>query len=541
AADKNKFFLTGSLEGGSAESLRLPGFNSRVTGVTVGGVPLTEGVDYVVDEVTGQVQINEPFASQNPQIQYERADLFNFQTRRMLGARFDYNINKDIVLGATLLNLSERPVITRVNTGSEPVNNTMLGFDVSYKSPSRLLTRLVDKLPFIQTKQESNVTFYGEYAQLFPGAAPLSGQVSYIDDFEGLRTTNSLLRPNDWKLGATPQLFPNATSRNLDYGYNRALMSWYIIDRSFYVNGGQAIDGSYTLDNHYVRSVSPQEIFPNLSPLPNRPPLNVMDIAYYPNERGPYNYNPNLQNNGELPNPRNNFGAITRAITSDIDFDNANVEYVEFWMLDPFINRESGRVLDDGGINNPDNVPNTTGGLLYLNLGDISEDFIPDGRHAFENGLPEEGANPDNATENVWGFVSNQPYLPTGFNTDEAARVNQDVGMDGLRNDQEATFTSFQNFIARANSIVNDEIRQSILADISGDDFLGITEFPSEAEILERYKRFNGLEGNSPVASNQGIAVRSPNVNPDQEDLNRDNTINDLEGYYQYRIPLTPT
>lgn len=537
AADKNKFFLTGSLEGTASANVSLPGINISPGSVIVmaGNIPLVENVDYSVDYTTGQVELFPPYDQQDDvTIEFEQADLFNFQTRRLLGTRLDYEASDNLILGATILNLSERPVITRTSTGTEPVNNTIAGFDVNYQSKSRLLTRLTDALPLIQTKEESNITVSGEYAQLFPGAARLSGEVSYIDDFEGARTTFNLTRApqRNWKLGATPQLIDGANERGLENAYRRARLAWYNIDNNFFLNN-PPVDAI----SHYERRVEPQEIFPNFSPGPLQTFETTLDLAYYPSERGPYNYNPDINLlDGSLPNPEQNYGAITRAITSDVDFDNANVEYIEFWLLDPFINGETGRIVTER-----DNTNNTTGGDLYINLGDITEDVIPDGRHNFENGLPVDG-NPALTEPSLpWGRSPAQQFITPNFdNSTDGARANQDVGLDGLRNDQEATFESYSAFIQRAQNIANPEARDSILQDISGDNFRFFLDYGEDNTILQRYKRFNGLDGNSPITGTGGPATSASTNSPDNEDLNVDNTVSEVDAYYQYRIPLRP-
>ncbi len=546
AADKNKFFLLGSYEASASTDVVLPGINIAEGSVVVkaGNIPLTEGDQYTVDYITGRVTITDQSvlnSGKDITIDYEKADLFNFITRRVLGTRFEYEFNPNFIVGSTIMSLRERPVITRVNIGDDPINNTILGADVSYKSKSRFLTRAVDFLPLIQTKEESSIDFYGEYAQLFPGASPLSGQVSYIDDFEGTRTAFNFVRAPqaNWKLGATPQLFPEASSRELDYAYRRAKMAWYNVDNLFYRDGGNLRPPDIDVENHYIRSVSPQEIFPNRQRQQIQANELIFDLAYYPSERGPYNYNPNINAQGRLPNPSQNYGAITRAITSDIDFDNANIEYLEFWMLDPFLPGENG-VVDDGS-NNATN--NTTGGDLYINLGNVSEDVIPDGRHAFEQGLPIDG-NELNVTENIWGRVTDQQYITNAFDNDLNARQNQDVGLDGLKSSQESQKTEYQAFVNAVNAFVADPTqRQSILNDISADDFSYYlsNEFDANnSPILERYKNFNGLENNSPVGTTTGGATPSATNLPDNEDLNIDNTVSSVESYYQYKINLRP-
>jgi len=545
AADKNKFFLVGSYEGAVGQQVSLPGLNipQGSVKVTMGGIPLQEGTQYTVDYSTGQVEIlDQSLKDKQIDISFEKADLFSFQQRRLFGTRFDYEVFKEkdleLSLGATYLSLAERPVITRVNLQEEPVNNRMLGFDINYKAKSRFLTRMVDALPLINTKAESDVSFYGEFAKLYPRASKFSKDVSLIDDFEGTRTAFNFTRNPQigWKFGATPQLFANANSMGLDYAYKRAKLAWYNVDNIFYRNDTRT--PPVDLENHYVRPIQIQEVFPNRNRQQVQLNEIIFDMAYFPEERGAYNYNPDLTANGLLKNPRENFAAITRAITSDIDFDNANVEYLEFWLMDPFLKGTNGRVID-GRLN----TNNNTGADIYINLGNISEDIIPDGRHGFENGLPKDG-DITKTTVTPWGRVTNQQYLNNAFDNDADARPNQDVGYDGLKNSEEVRFASFLPFVNAVNAIVtNPDARQRIIEDISADNFdyfLGTEKDGSSLQIIERYKRFNGMDGNTPLLTNVGENTPSSSNFPDNEDMNIDNTISNVEGYYQYKIPLRP-
>ncbi len=536
-SSKNKFFVVGRFQSGSANEIVIPGFNIAEGSVRVyaGGTPLQEGIDYRVDYTFGKVSIiNEGVLNSGKDItvSYEKADLFNFQSRTLLGARFDYKLDDGINLGATLLHLNERPLITRISVGNEPTRNTKYGFDVNIQKDSRFLTKMVDKLPLIQTKEPSRITFNAEFAQLIPGTSnTVNGEsTSYIDDFETSTTPFTLSNPTSWRLASTPQTADdryNGSSRDLSFAYKRAKLAWYTIDNLFYRNDRRT-PGNLTdedLENHYVRSVKPQEIFPNL----DENIINfqqIFDLAYYPEERGQYNYNPLTSSNNLLPNPRSNWAGITNAIRTEIDFDKANVEYIEFWLMDPFITTPRGEINDGRG-----NIkPNTTGGDIYFNLGSISEDIMRDSRHAFENGLPPTGvdSNPDAVTQNVWGYVTQQQFLTNAFDNSTSARPNQDVGLDGARNEQEKVlFPDFVNF-----------------DDPSADNFeyfLGAELDQRDAKILERYKNFNGMENNSPVVeNNNSLFIPSGTIIPDNEDLNADNTLSELEEYYEYKVPLKP-
>ncbi|MEQ9101051.1 MAG: cell surface protein SprA [Imperialibacter sp.] len=551
-SSKNKFFILGKFQAGASNEIVLPGIsispNSVV--VTAGNTLLTEGLDYTVDYNLGRVRIiNEGILNSGKQINisYEKADVFNFQTRWLTGTRFDYKLTENLNLGATWLHLNERPGgITRYSVGNEPTKNSLYGFDLNWSKESRFLTKMVDALPFVDTKEPSRITFTGEVAQINPGTSnEVGGEgTSYIDDFESAVTPYNMGNFQAWKLGATPQTpgnrfdLSNQTADKLGSAFKRAKIAWYVIDNVFYRNGGPNSPPNITekdKDNHYVAGIIPQEIYSQRSRNIVNTNEPIFDIAYFPSERGQYNYNPDLDTDGLLKNPESNWGGITRAITSDVDFDKTNVEYIEFWMLDPFIDDNDGRgkVLD--GLFNQ---ANTTGGELIFNLGSVSEDIIKDGLHGFENGLPADGGV-NKVTTTEWGKVTQQQYLTDYFDNEAYARPNQDVGLDGLKNSEEASFFN-DRFLSQLQ--VSGTARNKILEDPSGDNFqyyLGAEQDARDAKILERYKNYNGMDGNTPIqtASGENFTPLGSNL-PENEDLNKDNTINELEEYYEYKIPL---
>lgn len=549
-ATKNKFYIVGSFKAGAGKEIIIQGFNISPGSVKVyaGGTPLREQVDYTVDYTFGKVTIlNDGILSSGKTINitYEQQDPFSFQTRSLLGTRLDYKLNEDINFGTTLLYYNERPLITRNLIGSEPAANWQYGLDVNLRKNSRLLTKAVDALPFLETKEQSTVTVNAEFAQLLPGTSNIvdGDGTSFIDDFENTATPYSLLNPVGWKLAHTPADPRFDLSLSLGAkddrgaGFRRARLAWYQIDNLFYRESSQYKPDNITsqdLENHYVRPVLPQEIFPYKDPYVGNFYEQILDLAYYPSERGPYNYNTDLNGDGTLKTPQNNWAGITTAIRTEVDFDKSNVEYVEFWLMDPFINNQNG-VIDDG-INPP--KPNTTGGKLIFHLGSISEDVMRDGRHAFENGLPTDGDfNAGGVTLNQWGAVTTQQYLNNAFNNDPTARTNQDVGLDGVGNAKETNV--FQDFI----SLVNGSAQAVVLQDPSADDFkyfLG-TEFDAnDAKILERYKQINGLENNSPILDGSQPFAQSGSNIPENEDLNQDNTLSELEEYYIFNLDLKP-
>jgi cell surface protein SprA len=539
-ATKNKFFITGSFRAGAGKEIVIQGFNISQGSVKVfaGGTPLREGLDYSVDYTFGKVTIlNDGILASGKDIEitYEQQDPFAFQTRSLLGTRFDYKLTDDINLGGTFLYYNERPLISRNLIGAEPARNIQYGLDFNMRKDSRILTKMVDALPFLETKEKSTITVNAEFAQLLPGTSNIvDGEgTSFIDDFENTITPYSLLAPQGWKLAAVPtrdQRFDLANGAvstsagnnfDLQAGYRRAKLAWYQVDNLFYRQGGSFKPANITeqdLKNHYTRPVLPQEIFPFKDPFVGNFYEPVFDVAYFPDERGPYNYNPLF----DTQPFRNNWGGITTAIRNEVDFDKANVEYIEFWMLNPFIQNPNGEVI----VNNSKRGSNSTGGKLIFHLGSISEDLARDGKHGFENGLTKDGST-TNLTETAWGRVTNQQFVNNAFDADANSRANQDVGADGLKNADEQA--KFGNLVGQNNP------------DPSSDDFkyfLGSDYDANDAKILERYKNINGLEGNSPIVTPGQSFAQSGSPLPDNEDLNQDNTLSDLEEYYTYEVDL---
>lgn len=550
---KNKYLLEGSYKSSSGSEISLNALNvpQGSVKVTAGGIPLTENVDYTVDYTLGRVRIiNEGILNSGTpiNISMESNSAFAIQTKRMMGTHLDYELNPNLHLGGTLLNLSEKPITQKTNIGDDPINNTIWGVDMSYQKESRWITKMVDKLPLLETNAKSMVTLNGEFAHFLPGHSRAIGNTgtSYIDDFEGTKSTIDLKLVSRWVLASTPQgqtqanMFPEAAiGTDLKYGMNRAKLAWYIIDPLFYDQGNlrPANITSNELSKDEVRQVLEKEVFPNKE-TPNGYPTNipVFNLAYYPNQKGPYNYDVNAQPGltagidefGNLVDPESRWGGIMREIETS-DFEATNVEYLEFWMMDPF---------GEGSQSN--------GGDLYLNLGDVSEDILRDSRKAFENGLPTSELV-EGVDETIWGRVPALQSLVDAFDNQPAARPFQDVGFDGLRDEDERAFFERQYL-----EIINQKYGASSLAytqalnDPSGDNFHYFrgTDFDDNTQyesILERYKRYNGPDGNSPASqfSNENYSTTGT-TRPDVEDINRDNTLSESERYFQYRISLHP-
>ena len=549
---KDKFFIKGQYESsGSATEIALPGLNVAENSVRVsaGGTPLQEGIDYRVDYNLGKVIIlNEGILSsgRDIDIDFETEDMFNFQSKTLIGTRFDYVVSDKINIGATVLRHTQRPLgVSRYTIGSEPSSNTKWGLDLNYSDEVPFLTKMVDFLPFLDTKAPSTLTFRGEFAQLIPStSSQVDGQgTAYLDDFEQSVTVNNLGSDFvSWKMAATPETEDNRFMSQGKWGANkkRAKLAWYNIDNTsiYNTNGANAaVISEEARENHYSRGIVMQEIYKNRDRNVGSNILQTFDISYFPSERGMYNFNSDLTRDGFLKNPKQNWAGITRPITSEVDFDKNNIEYIEFWLMDPFIDTQRG-VVDDG---TEDATNNTTGGKLYFNLGSVSEDVLPDNKLAFENGLPEENNNEVGVDITEEGRVPSDPPITDVFSNNENARPNQDVGLDGVRNDQEAEFYSdFVNEI-NANPAISEEAKDRILADVAADNFryfLGDEFDDREAPVIERYKNFSNVEGNTPAGGGEETYNPSGSRFPDSEDLNNDKTVSTLEEYYEYEVSL---
>lgn len=540
----NRFIIKGTYQSQTSSEFQLNAISvpEGSVVVTAGAQKLIEGTDFTVDYNIGRVKIlNTALLSsgQAIKIRLESNELFGVQQKTLFGTRLDYKLSDKINFGATYLKLNEAPLTPKVNFGEESVSNSIYGFDVNYSANSRFLTRMVDKLPFITTKAPSAVTFSGEFATFKPGhpkALNIGGTdqgTSYVDDFESTRSIIDLKTANMWQISGTPQRFPEAKlSNDLSYGYNRAKISFFNIDPLFYNRGNLTppnISGNKAeLSNPYVRQVIETEVFPfRQNPSGTTLPIPTLNLAYYPMLRGPYNFTPTGFNaDGLFNNPREKWGGIFRRIDNN-DFEALNIEFVEFWVLDPFINK-----------------PNATGGDLYINLGNISEDVLKDGRKSLENGI---SANDDGTKtdETVWGKVPKLQPVIQAFDNDPNTRQKQDVGIDGLSSDIERQKyqPQLQTILPQLNQAAADKLRN----DPSSDDFVyfrGNTLDQQNASILKRYENYNNTEGNSKTSQQSnaqlGIENASSTALPDGEDLNRDNNLTRSDEYFEYKVSMRP-
>lgn len=544
--EKNRYVLKGSFKSTISNEISLNTFNlpQGSIRVSVGGRQLKENEDYTVDYNLGRVKIlNDGLLQQGQQVSvsFEDNALFGLQTKTMLGLRADYDINKEFSVGGTLLKLFERPYTQKVNLGDDPINNTIYGLDVRFGKELPWLTKAVDRLPLVSTKAKSKISLTAETAVLSPGHASAineddnSGGTVYIDDFEGSSSNFDLkqnFQSNVWVLASTPQnaggdgaaeLFPESKlSNSLLNNVNRATVNWFRIDPN--ARNGVELDA-------YSGQVNYQELFPEKQlPQGINSDIYPFEFWYDPNTRGPYNfdavavqgtgtpYSAGINKSGNLLDPESRWAGVQRSLTTT-DFEAANYEFLEFWLNSPYIENN----INDNG-------------YLYINLGSISEDVLKDSRLSFENGIPPDKADyPNKIDPTIWANVPKITPIIQAFDNDPGNRVKQDLGLDGLDDTEEnqrfATVLDGYQAAGMTPGVLDD-----IKKDPSNDNFVYFGNVTSN-KLKDRYAHYNGSQGNSPVNTGSKFPESNTTI-PDSEDLNKDNTLNESESYFEYKIPI---
>ncbi len=547
-AELNRFLLRGTYKSSVSSEISLGAFNipEGSVKVTAGGKELVEGVDYTIDYNIGRIKIlNEAYLNNGSpvNVSYEDNTLFGFQTKTLWGTRLEYAISKDISVGGTFMHVSERPFTQKVNIGDDPISNSVYGLDVNYTKDAPWVTRMVDKIPLINTKEPSQVSFTAEGAWLKPGHARAlnnvdsyedTGGTVYLDDFEG-SVNNFPLAPvaPNWTLASVPMTtdFPEADLINdLDYGKNRASLSWYRIEPSLRPRGS---NGGATV---YDDQVTENDLFPNATPDNGIANIDIrpFDMIYDPEERGPYNFDvaptatsAGINANGKLEDPSSRWAGIQRSFETN-DFEEANYEFIQFWVLNPFMEGNGGQF----------------GGELVFHLGSVSEDVLKDSRRFFEHGLPRPGGI-DNTDTTAWSRIPRGINVVNAFDNDPAVQAIQDVGLDGFDNDGERSF--FKPYLDElATAAVNPGVISTITNDPANDDYVNVKDASygpvgeaNSAGIIERYSKFNHPQGNSIGDPNSNTNTHYTAL-PDQEDINRDNTLSETEAFFEYKVRILP-
>ena len=540
-AEKDKYLLVGQFRGSNASVISLGAYNVPPGSVvvTAGGQELHEGSDYSVDYNAGEVTIlNQSIIDAGTAVNVSLESLTDYGQMRktMFGLNWEYDFSKNFQMSGTVQHLTEQALTTKVSMGAEPLNNTLWGVNLNWKKESQWLTNMLDKLPGLHLTQPSQISLTGEFAQLISGKAQgTQDNASYLDDFENTKNTIDVSSPHSWIISSVPSTIAGYNDKtSVQSGYNRALLSWYNIDPLFTRQSSSLTPGHIRSDleqlsNHYVREVPVRELYPNRDQSSYNgatATLPILNLAYYPQERGPYNLDPNLNADGTLPNPQQRWGGMMRKLDTN-DFETANIEYIEFWMMDPFAYTGSDR---------------SYGGELYIDLGEVSEDVLRDGKKFYESGMPVDGSSAFTTTQ--WGKIPTSSTVTYAFATTSGSRALQDVGYNGLTDEEERSFGDYQTFLQNIRGAVSDSAYQAISADPANDNyhyFRGSDFDRNETSILDRYKRINMPQGNSPDSDSRTESYdTSYKTTPDVEDINQDYTLNEYEKYFHYHVSLHP-
>ncbi|MEM1125157.1 MAG: cell surface protein SprA [Bacteroidota bacterium] len=578
--------LRGSFSGTAQEFYDLGAFAGVVEGsvrVTSGTEELQEGIDYSVDYAGGSVTItNRAYltSGRDIEIDYETNALFNIQQKTLLGLRADYALSERLALGGTLMRLTERTQIDKFRIGEEPISNTIWGVDGSFEAQPRWLTRAVDFLPLLQTRAPSTISISGEYAQLRPGASlttafererrelrserdPLGNRLDFkadelngfsiVEDFEGFEQTFSFKQPGAWVISSAP----DSTRRHPCGGQFRCseadslrttwrgTMGWYQINR----NIAQDL-GTNVTDPRAVGVVQTQEVFPNRETEAQDRDLVTLDLYYDPQMRGPYNYTTELGN--FLDNPQDTWGGIMQLVPDGFrNFTTKNIEFVEF-IFRPFSdagNNDAGREAK-----------------LYVELGRVSEDVLPNAQLNGEDGLSLSLAG--DVAPDEWG---RQPTGVTSqtINIDNETNRTEDLGLDGVVSydlsaypaeiSEQVVFADFLNSLDPAREATDPRYRAEATRarqDPSADDYYFFNDdsyfdnsefFPGNpgpgATIQQRFTRYNpGLELNAIESQNELGQSGSTQGNaryPDTEDLIPNSALDLENSFFQYELPLS--
>ena len=543
-AEKDKFLIQGQFRGTAANVISLGAYNvpQGSVVVTAGGLTLTEGSDYSVDYNAGEVTIlNQSILDAGTSVNVSLESNTDYgQTRKtMLGMNWAYDFSKNLQLSGTLQYLNEQAYTTKVSMGAEPLNNMLWGVNLNWKKESQWLTNMLDKIPLLHLTQPSQISFTGEFAQLIAGQSHgTQDNASYIDDFENTESDYDISTPTSWIISSVPSLFRESSDKTgLTSGYNRSLLSWYTIDPLF-TRRSSSLTPSHIksdldqLSNLYIREVYTNELFPNRDQSNYSgatATIPVLNLAYYPNERGPYNFNTDLNQDGTLNNPAQHWGGMMRKLDVT-DFEAANYEYVEFWLMDPFL------------YTNKQEDAHEYGGDFYINLGEVSEDILRDGKKFYESGMPVDGSSSFTFTQ--WGKIPTQSTVTYAFATTKGSRERQDLGFNGLNDEEERAFETYQDFLTQIQGKVSAAVFDSIMNDPANDNyhyFRGSDYDQMKADIIRRYKYINNPQGNSPDNDARTESYdTSYKTTPEVEDINQDYTLNEYEKYYQYKVSLRP-
>ncbi|HEX2868911.1 MAG TPA: cell surface protein SprA [Ignavibacteriales bacterium] len=441
----DRFLMKGKYSASSSAvyNLGYVGVVENSVKVTLNGQELKAGEDYVVDYMTGQVTIRNQAAlvpGAGLKITYEQNDLFQMASKTLLGMRGELNFSKNTKLGFSALNLNQQTLSDKVRIGEEPLSNSIYGVDFSTAVDLPFVTKGLDKV--FSTREMSSFNVKGEFAYISPDpntkkstiASDQSQSIAYVDDFEGAKKTIPVgVGYTSWHDLSIPNKMEVFGDSSTSAQMSHKGKSWWY--------------------NHLPSDVTVEQIWPQKKVARGDEQVTVLDFRFDPSRRGTYNYKPNLGQKEQ------SWGGIMKALSNTANnLVEENIEFLEFWYQIP------------DGSNTPLNSK------LYVDLGRITEDVIPNGKLDTEdknqNGLIDQG---------------------------------EDNGMDGLTDIQEPGYDPANN------------------PDPSGDNY-------NFSPGMDNYENINGQQGNA-------VSIDAGKL-PDTEDLNGNNFLDQVNSYFRYEVPL---
>ncbi len=432
--------------------------------VLLDGSPLTPGVDYSVDYIIGEVIIRNQRAllpGANMAIKYEQNDLFQLASKTLLGARGEIEPFSNTKLGFTIMNLNQETLTDKVRLNEEPTNNSLFGVDAATSFNLGILTDALDALPLIKTREMSSIRFAGEAAYMLPDpntkkstiAGDRGSGIAYIDDFEGARRTIPLgIGYATWKLASSPVYSYLGNIPETTKTFSKGRLLWY---------------------NKLPSDVFITDIWPNKSVRRGQEQVTVMNLDYFPRERGMNNYSMNTASTLEADPKRNWAGVMKYLGAAASNIIEQNINFLELWVKTEKIEGNS--------------TPDLRIGRLFIDLGRVSEDVIPNNKLNSE----------DLVKSNIPNGVLN---------------AGEDVGLDLLTDSEERQ--THAALIAQYPGLNSDPSGDNWSYSTGGKDF----------------SKINGMEGNEPSAEGRF---------PDTEDLNANGDVDLTNSYLEYEIPLS--
>ncbi len=406
--------------------------------VILNGQRLQRGRDYTIDYLSGTLTIlDERATDPNAQIDitYERNQLFQLEKKTILGTRAEYRFGENNFLGGTILYLNERTLDTKVRVGQGPMRNVVWDLNTSLNFKPNFLTRALDALPLITAQQPSSLKFEGEIAQVIPNPNTLNNRatgddqgVAYIDDFESAKRVTPLgVQRRAWTLSSAPQDYieNNSIEAYMRSSEKRGRLIWY---NPF---GGWPIKDIWP-----KREVTVQ----------TGQTTDILTLVFMPHDSGSFPV-------------QESWGGIMRALSPGF-YDQTESKFLEIM------------VRGDKGI-------------LHIDLGQISEDVIPNRRLDTEDKL--RGGIRNNTLED-----------------------DEDVGLDGMPGKDPEDWWD-----------INGNGVREPWEPISWDDW-------AYSEGSNQYDFINGTENNK----NDGTRI------PNTEDLNGNGTVDRANNYFSYTINL---